>query len=514
MVATPRTLRVWVPRLLFGAVVIAVTLGAGGRASRKLLWHDEIVTLAILRQPLSELLPMLRSGVDYTPPLFHVATEAGLYMPLPELIALRSVSIAMFVIGLVGVYAFVSYRGDAWDALAAVCVLALSGAQVFAYEARSYAMLLAFTTLAFVCWQRAAHPTTPHRSRVVPCVALALCLAAAVSSHYYAVLLPIPFGVAELVKLRARRRIDWGIIAAVVTGLSPLLAYLPFIRGGMSQTASFYSAADVRVAVASYEKFGVSLISPTVACTVAVVVTLMLGPRLPQTWQAVVPQRATTPLEDWVASLVLLLFPVIALVLAAVTGAGYVERYTVAWTVGLAFCVGLVAQRLSRQIVIAAVVAFATWLGLRELHAATYLIRPAIDVQQVYAALQRLPPLPIAVPHPHVFIQLKHYLPPQVAERVMYVDRPPGRSTPHTDVASTVIVSLRKWYPLEAISVEALGTRGPFYLYTPQMYTVDMLLTQGADLRLLAIDDGDTPFAPNRAETGKLYLYEVRMPVR
>jgi len=96
----------------------------------------------------------------------------------------------------------------------------------------------------------------------------------------------------------------------------------------------------------------------------------------------------------------------------------------------------------------------------------------------------------------------------------VYVDRPPGRSTPHTDVASTVIVTLRKWYPLEAISVEALGARGPFYLYTPQMYTVDMLLTQGAELRLLAIDDGDTPFAPNRAETGKLYLYEVRMPVR
>jgi hypothetical protein len=132
-----------VPHILFAAVLIAVIAGTAGRASRKLLWHDEIVTLAILQQPISELLPMLEAGIDLTPPLFHVVTEAGLYVPLPRLIALRSVSIAMFAVCLAAVYAFVKHRGDTWDALAAVTVLALSGAHTFAYEARAYAMLLA-----------------------------------------------------------------------------------------------------------------------------------------------------------------------------------------------------------------------------------------------------------------------------------------------------------------------------------------------------------------------------------
>jgi hypothetical protein len=495
-----------VPRIVLVGVIAAVLLGAAGRASRKLLWHDEILTLAILRQPLSELRPMLENGIDLTPPLFHIATEAGLYLPLPEPLGLRVTSIVAFIVCLLAVYAFVAHRSGRWPALIAVMVTATSGAQVFAYEARAYAMLLAFTALALLCWQRASDVISDRR-RLAFCVALALCVAAAVSSHYYAVLLPLPLGLAEVARVWRRRRIDWGIVSALAVGLSPLLAYGSFIRAGTSQASVFFSKPNWRVTVEAYESVAAPLVVPAILA-IAVVTVVFVATPFVRRGPSAAAEIPPIPLHEWVACLALILLPPVAFVLAAVTGTGYVARYVVTWAVGFAICLGLLAKYVPGGLAIAVVVALGGWLGLREAQATRHLVRPAVDLRQTFAALERAPTGEIAISHPHIFLLLQHYLPAQVRGRLVFVENPQSGSA--GDTGTLAIRALRRWNALTVTDMDGLVRRGAFYLYTPPGWIVDVLTASHADMRLLGSDPADTPFAPSRPGALSLYHVQVR----
>src|SRR5215472_12935939 len=85
---------------------------------------------------------------------------------------------------------------------------------------------MGFTALALVCWQQILE----NQWRGLSLFGLWISLAACISLHYYAILIWIPFGLAELTRLWIRKRPDWPVWIAVLAALAPLLLFLPAIQ--------------------------------------------------------------------------------------------------------------------------------------------------------------------------------------------------------------------------------------------------------------------------------------------
>jgi len=103
---------------------------------------------------------------------------------------------------------------------------ALTSVFYFATEMRCYGILLGLTGIALVCWQHAAE----KRWRRASIAGLFLSLTGALCCHYYAVLLWVPFGLAELTRAKIARRIDKPVWAALLCSPLILVVFLPAIR--------------------------------------------------------------------------------------------------------------------------------------------------------------------------------------------------------------------------------------------------------------------------------------------
>ena len=112
------------PLILLGFSALYVA-GTAGRASQKLLWHDELFTLHVSRLPLSNLWAALATPSDQTPPLFHLVTRAFMWLLGDGLIAIRLPAILGFLLAMLCLYAFVARRyGPLYGLLAAVVPVA------------------------------------------------------------------------------------------------------------------------------------------------------------------------------------------------------------------------------------------------------------------------------------------------------------------------------------------------------------------------------------------------------
>src|SRR5262249_18522328 len=134
-------------------------------------------------------------------------------------------------------FRFVSRRSTIVYGIAAMLFPLSTGAYYYAFEARPYGLVLGLAGLAMICWQSLAE----GEGRALPLAGLALSLAAAVSCHYYAVLVLIPFVCGEAARTLSRRRLDLPVWAAMAASLVPLLIFFPLIARARSYSKVFWS---------------------------------------------------------------------------------------------------------------------------------------------------------------------------------------------------------------------------------------------------------------------------------
>jgi len=186
MVAAPRD---WTGPRWVGPAIVAVAgaLVLAGVAlrfwARSDMWLDEALTLDIARLPLSHLDAALRQ--DGAPPLYYVLLHFWVGMVGTSDTAVRALS---GVIGCLTLpFAWVAGRrlGGRAVAGAAVVLLATSPFAVrYATENRMYALVILFVAMGIVALQRAL-----ERPRAGNLVALALCVAGLLYSHYWSMYL-------------------------------------------------------------------------------------------------------------------------------------------------------------------------------------------------------------------------------------------------------------------------------------------------------------------------------------
>jgi hypothetical protein len=206
-------------------------------AARRPLWNDEVYTYDFARaHGVTGLWRALETGADQAPPLSYLLTGISVDVFGRGRLPIRLPEILAYLVFCLCSYVFVARRTNELYGLIATVLPALTVAGYYASEARAYALVLAFASLALVCWQAAA----AGRRRRLATIGLALALALATSSHYYGVLVVVPLAVGEIARSLARRAVDRSMWIAFAFSFLPLAAFIELVRGARRYATDFW----------------------------------------------------------------------------------------------------------------------------------------------------------------------------------------------------------------------------------------------------------------------------------
>jgi Dolichyl-phosphate-mannose-protein mannosyltransferase len=482
--------------LILSVFTVGYLLLACALASHKLLWYDELFTYHLARLPgVADIWSELAHGTDLLPPLNHVLTQASIGALGDNSVAVRLPAIVGFWVMCLCVFRFaLQWCAPLFALLALLLPLTTTAFRVYAIEARPYGLLLGFTGLTLVCWQEAAR----GRGRPWSLIGLATSLAAAVSAHYYAVLLLIPLGLGELPRLWRRRRADVPLWLALLAGLVPLVFFLPLIRGAREFSVGFQGGNAYWEATWMFyhSVLEANQLPLLVLLTAAVFLPVVQASRL-----RVVPAGETPaprpdngpcqPLHELVAVAALVLLPVFAVLLGKTVTNAYYHRYAISAVIGISLILTLAASRASRGSPVFASLALVVllgWIGVQASQTWKKLEGQQSSQLSVCEHLRNHNPddLPIAVTSPIHFMMLAHYAQPELAQRLVYVASPELSMKYHG--TKDTELALSKVQPLTGLQVVDYQTftsaNQRFLLYEAEYWLLQALLADGADVRM------------------------------
>lgn len=326
----------WVPWLLvafFTCIYFGRTLL---RAAGKPFWYDELCTLYLARLPtFADAWAAQLHGIDYNPPFFHLIHRAARALVGDGPIALRLPEIVSFWIFSICLFRFVAKRAGYAAGWIAMALPMLTGAYYYATEARAYALILGFLGLALVCWQELQEDPNRWGWRI----AFAVSLAAAYFNHSYAVLLAVPFGLAEAWRTLRTREFRWREwITLFVPGAVAAASYVPLLHSYRTVLAPSGYATQHAVKAAEIPEFYSFVLAPCwfiVAIAVVVYIVKIRRSAMPEDGKAAAP-----PYQEIAVAAGLAAFPVLGITLAFVMRGPLFLRYLLP---GAAGCVLLLA---------------------------------------------------------------------------------------------------------------------------------------------------------------------------
>jgi hypothetical protein len=517
----------WWLGVLTTIVYLATTWMA---ASVKLLWFDELITLYISRLPtLADIDSALKIRLDWNPPFYYLLPRLAGMLIADEAVSSRLPSILAFGVMCICIFQFArKYSSPSFAVFAGLLPWA---AKFYSYaiEARPYALICAATAFALLSW----HAATQLRSRAIGLFGLFLGLAMAVSCHYYATLIFVPIGLGEIVRTVKIRRFDWSVWAALVSGLAPLILFLPVIPMSASQLGSHSSGAP------AYFWAKASLTAPVIfydwllgragfLCVVVVAVVFLC--RLFKTApHGGVGETTEIPIHEAVAVFSLALFPLAAGAAGTLVTGTYTHRYASPAIVGVSILAGLIAtaslKAPNRSLAgVLSLLLMAAWLGGHSARTVQRFLQrqPASEVVQIEhrTLFDSLPAsTPVAVADPLAYLEMSHYVPADRFLNVVYLSNL-DEARRYADATPELTLSrLIRWVPLRLEeSARFMAAHDQFAIYSisstfdfdwltekvlRDRYTVQVTRKTGEGLLLTVsradIGHGENPPAPPAA---------------
>lgn len=490
---------------LAATLAVLAALSVLPSAVWKPLWYDELFTFHLSRLPSpAAIWQALANGLDQQPFPYFVAHHAAFRLLGEGAAATRLPEILGFALLTAGVFGFVSHRaGAVCGALAAVACW-MTEARHYATEARPYALLAGFTALSFLCWQRA---TDPER-RVRWLVALAASLAAAVSSHYYAVLVLAPLGAGELCRTLLRRRLDPAVWLAFGGAALPIAIFLLPILGSLARLrGSFWSPPSPSFPFEFYGWLLEPAALPLAATLIGVGLWLALGR---PGREAAAAREATAPVHELVAAVTLALLPFLGLALALLATNALNERYVLPAVVGLAILFGFGARAATARpgLLLAWLVLLLGVFAVRQTLVARWVHQDRDRHAHVtVAAADDEPELPIVVQDPLLFLEYAKNVPSPLADRLRYLASPEEQRayTGFSNVDPGLLL-LREYAPIAVLpAAQFLSEHEQFYvLWTPGRFgwILQKLAAEGARLDVKESDTGRVVVRVDRRPQG------------
>jgi len=299
-------------------------------------WSSHVAFVAqdalLFTGTVAENIRFFRDGIDVHTPTASLVLRASLAIFGDHPSTNRFPFILGYVVMCLCVYRFVARRLPAVYAAIALLIPALAQTNYYATELRAYALELAFAGLAFLFWQAA----TEGRRRAFSIPMLFLCLAATVCCHYYAVLILIPFFLAEIARFWTTRRLDLPLCASLVLSPLPLVGFVPAIEAARrGYQAGMWSKPRLSQIPAAYTEMVGNLLLPVLALFLLI---SLYRSRKTGSFRKTDSFRTPVPLAETVLAGGLALLPLVSVPLSFFAG-GFVTRYILLTIAGIAMIV-------------------------------------------------------------------------------------------------------------------------------------------------------------------------------
>ena len=434
--------------ILLGVFSLAYFSTTGFLAVRKPMWNDELFTWYISQLPtLPDIWSALLTGGEQIPPFYHLITRISLSLFGPSEFAVRLPQVFGFWVMTLCLFRFVNLRAGALYGFVAMLFPVVTKAYEYAYEARPYAMVLGFAGLSLLCWQSA----TAGRYRILSLIGLAASVAAAVSNHYYAVLILFPLAVGEVTRSISVRRTDPAIWVMLGAGLIPLLLFLPLIQESLKQASIFWARPYWRSIFDLYY----TLLSPTLnSLLVVLVLSALYSTAQPIAASSRDKPNSSPPFYEIAAAMGFIAIPVVVFLLAVFfTGAIY-HRYVLSSIIGFSVLVAFAPRTLAYGRAVACVALVISLCGdfvIAQIQNFRTINGAASSAARTYGLLQSdsEKQLPIVASDLNTFTTLSHYAPPEIAARLVYLADPEAslRRLNHSSVDQGIL-DLKPWFRL------------------------------------------------------------------
>jgi hypothetical protein len=502
-------------------LAVLVLVGLGKSADTKFTYDEYVTSRTAALTSVHDIWRFFADGLDTTGPLSALIAHPLRHgVRCPELLMRLPFSLVALGFGL-GMFGFLRRRYPAGIALAALLVpMEIPKVAELLVLARAYPIVLGCTGLAIWLWQSAAE----GRGRAWSIAGLWLALALAMNAHFYAMLLVLPFALAQWVHEREQGRRDWAVWLALL--LSPL-GWLPVAAGELVAHRyygqHFWAKADFNIVGEVYEAWLMESWPLMLVFTVFAIGFGLFQARKGKP----VSQGSFSGLRrsEWVLGAGLILLPVYGWVAALQVGA-FQCRYVLASSAGFILCLLAGTAELCRRNRQAGVIFFALIAvlfvcndngayfvdGVSALQHPTQAHRELEAGVRQQAWVQRLSmsPLPVAVDN-DTYRTLDFYAQPELAQRTWgLTDLAESETYPRAMTDQTNLVQFSKRFPVRTMDVAAFMQRNPHFLmvvereprhfeWLPQYLLAKQRTTPGLTVSLLDLEYG-----------GSMAIYEVQ----
>lgn len=467
---------------ILAVFTVCYFVGMALRARSSPFWHDELYTILLSHLSVPRMWTALLQGVDPTPPMAEFLVKAANNLWGEGNVVSRIPTMIGFWVFCVCLFVFVRRSLNIAYAFAAMLLPFSTGAYLYALQARCYGLVLGFCAIALLSWQSAA---SGYRRRLALPV-LALSLAAAFFSHFYAVLIVLPLAGAELYRAVRRKQIDWPLWGTLCIGpiLGGIVCY-PLIAG----TGHFLSHPWAKPQLQNLLGFYPNELQ---ALPVVLVVFLILAAAWWMILPKSVPASDTTiriPEHEIAAAALFLTLPLVGFLLACLVTHMFTDRYFISAVAGVVLLAVFMAAMLSRgSHAIGIILLLAALPPAIRIMGHHLPVQPVVDTEPLLR--EAIDQGPLVMDDGLQFLVQWYYLPPALKSRVAYV------SDPESDVRWTGqdtmdlgMRGLRRWFGVPVLDYATVTVPGnSFRIYhnaSSPMWLPSRLLTEGVRVDVL-----------------------------
>jgi hypothetical protein len=505
------------PRTIFKFLIPVLIVEVLFRAVSKGLWFDEILTTFVSGQThLSGLWNLLVQGVDGHPPGNYLIERVMGKLGGNERVIFRLPALTAFICVFSCMFSFIRQRAGSLIALVSVSALLITNLyNPFAFEARSYGLMIACITIALMCYVRS-------ESKVWAFL-FAVSLAAACSMHFYAVLAFFPFGLAELAYIATERKFRPRIWLAFVAGAVPYVAFWPILRAQRVLYGAHFWATPTFANFAkslgelTYLKASFSLAIFTAA--LFYLVYLVFSGKFRQRPETV----AADGYSAVEAALILGFFamPVVTYAIAKIGHGGLSGRYLTVTDLGICLVLSLFLSRMKKPAIITVGLFIFCMFLFQE---GTYwadVLRPH-EIKDLMAAPEKMSErldIPLVVSNGLVFLPVWQRADEQIKSRLYFLADPQEQVLASgSDTTTLLLMTLKKFAPIQVESFPDFSqNHRKFLLYSNgdiQDFWPRWLVQHGYSPRAVYVENPPSSVVEDSYDPPKAILYMVDLDER
>jgi hypothetical protein len=330
-----------------GTVSLIYLSGAVYFSIKRSFWYDELFTFYIASLPdAGSIWRALVAGVDNHPPLDYLVRHFSMQWFGATELGARIPSILGIYVAFVSVFVYARKVHSTLAGILASSLLLASPAAVDGVQGRSYALTLAFGSVAVVLWRTLDR--ADWRNGWPRWIAFGFCMTGMIWCHYYGILAIAAFAVAGLVSCFEQGRIRWPLWGTFSISCIAVLPVVPFALHARSYSRNFWAPAPSNPVAALrgvVESLGVGLDS----IFWALLCVLVFGTLRSILWSEPVRPAETLSLSQKALLLGLAMGPVLQWMLAITVTHAFVWHYANVSATGACILTGIILARSGRS---------------------------------------------------------------------------------------------------------------------------------------------------------------------